>query len=41
MLHPSIRAKYKEAKYSPDEWKYTDRETGKLYRVYTLQDSKV
>jgi class 3 adenylate cyclase len=41
MLHPNIRAKYKEAKFSPDEWKYTDRETGKLYRVYTLQDSKI
>lgn len=40
MLHPSIRSKYKEAIFSPDEWKYTDRETGKLYRVYTLQDSK-
>lgn len=40
MLHPNIRAKYKEARYSPDEWKYTDRETGKLYRVYTLQDGK-
>jgi class 3 adenylate cyclase len=36
MLHPSIRAKFKEMKLNPDEWKYTDRQTGKLYKVYTL-----
>jgi class 3 adenylate cyclase len=36
MLHPSIRAKFKEMKLDPEDWKYTDRQTGKLYRVYTL-----
>lgn len=36
MLHPSIRLKFKEMKLNPDEWKYTDRQTGKLYKVYTL-----
>jgi class 3 adenylate cyclase len=36
MLHPSIRAKFKEMKLNPDDWKYTDRKTGKLYKVYTL-----
>lgn len=36
MLHPSIRTKFKEMKLNPDEWKYTDRQTGKLYKVYTL-----
>jgi class 3 adenylate cyclase len=36
MLHPSIRAKFKEMKLNPDDWKYTNRQTGKLYRVYTL-----
>ena len=36
MLHPSIRAKFKEMKLNPEDWKYTDRHTGKLYRVYTL-----
>ncbi len=41
MLHPSIKAKFKEMKFSPDEWKYTDRQTGKLYKVYTSQDGKV
>lgn len=36
MLHPSIRAKFKEMRLNPEDWKYTDRQTGKLYRVYTL-----
>jgi adenylate cyclase len=39
MLHPSIQAKFKEMKFGPEEWKYTDRETGKLYRVYSMSDS--
>jgi adenylate cyclase len=40
MLHPSIQAKFKEMKLKPEEWKYTDRQTGKLYKVYTMHDSK-
>jgi len=40
MLHPSIQAKFKEMKLKPDEWKYTDRQTGQLYKVYTMSDSK-
>lgn len=41
MLHPSIRTKFKEVKYSVDEWKYTDRQTGQLYKVYTMLDGKI
>jgi class 3 adenylate cyclase len=40
MLHPSIRSKFREIKFSLDEWKYTDRQTGQLYGVYTMYDSK-
>src|SRR5918911_1539192 len=40
MLHPSIQSKFHEVKFSLDEWKYTDIQTGKLYKVYTMQDSK-
>jgi len=40
MLHPSIRSKFREVKFSLDEWKYTDRQTGQLYKVYTMQDLK-
>jgi class 3 adenylate cyclase len=39
MLHPSIQAKFKEMKLNPEDWKYTDRQTGKLYRVYTMSDA--
>lgn len=39
MLHPSIRAKFKEMKLNAEEWKYTDRETGKLYKVYISYDA--
>lgn len=40
MLHPSIQAKFKEMKLKPEEWKYTDRHTGELYKVYTMSDLK-
>ncbi|HXV46836.1 MAG TPA: adenylate/guanylate cyclase domain-containing protein [Nitrososphaera sp.] len=40
MLHPSIQAKFKEMKLKPEEWKYTDRRTGELYKVYTMSDLK-
>jgi adenylate cyclase len=41
MLHPSIMSKFREVKFSLDEWKYTDRQTGQLYKVYMLQDTKI
>jgi adenylate cyclase len=39
MLHPGIRNKFKEVKFNVDEWKYTERHTGQLYKVYTMQDT--
>ena len=39
MLHPSIQAKFKEMKLSADGWKYTNRQTGQLYKVYMQADS--
>lgn len=39
MLHPTIRSKFKEVKFSAEEWKYTERHTGQLYRVYTMRDT--
>lgn len=38
MLHPGIRSKFKEVKFG-EEWKYIERHSGQLYKVYTLQDS--
>ena len=39
MLHPGIRTKFKEVQLNLDEWKYTERHTGQIYKVYTMQDS--
>jgi adenylate cyclase len=39
MLHPSIKSKFSEVKFSADEWRYTDRQTGQLYRVYSMSDA--
>jgi adenylate cyclase len=38
VLHPEIKTKFMEVKYNIESWKYTDRQTGKLYGLYTLQD---
>ncbi len=37
MLHPSIKSKFSEVKFSAEEWRYTDRQTGQLYRVYSMR----
>ncbi|MGI0048479.1 MAG: adenylate/guanylate cyclase domain-containing protein [Nitrososphaera sp.] len=39
MLHPSIGAKFKEMELKANEWKYTNRQTGKLYKVYMQSDA--
>src|SRR5919109_5571097 len=39
VLHPEIKGKFIEVKQGFDNWKYTDRQTGKLYKLYTLRDS--
>jgi adenylate cyclase len=39
VLHPEIRNKFIEVKQDIENWKYTDRQTGKLYKLYTLQDN--
>jgi class 3 adenylate cyclase len=38
MLHPSIKARFNEVQFSSDEWRYTDRHTGQIYRVYSMSD---
>ena len=39
MLHPSIKSKFSEVRFSSDEWRYTDRLTGQLYKVYSMSDA--
>lgn len=36
LLHPGIQAEFHELAYNTDEWKYTNLDTGQLYKVYTL-----
>jgi adenylate cyclase len=38
MLHPEIKSKFTEIKYDVEKWKYIDKHTGRLYKLYTLQD---
>ncbi len=38
ILHPEIKSKFAEIKYNVDNWKYADRRTGRLYKLYTLTD---
>jgi class 3 adenylate cyclase len=39
ILHPEIKEKFAEVKLDPLEWKYTDRGTGQLYKLFaTNQD---
>jgi len=40
LLHPSERGKFKEMKLGSEEWRYRDRVTDKVYRVYTLMENK-
>jgi adenylate cyclase len=37
ILHPEIRTKFTEPKYNIVNWKYTDRHTGRLYKLYTFE----
>ena len=37
ILHPEIKERFTEIKLNPLEWKYSDRETGQLYKLYTSQ----
>src|SRR5207245_10819750 len=40
-LHPSMKQSFKEVEWHGSQWNYHDRETGKLYRVYSLVDYTV
>ena len=38
LLHPSEKAKFSEMKLKPEEWKYRNRQTDQLYRVYAQKE---
>jgi adenylate cyclase len=37
LLHPTIQSEFHELILPTDEWKYTNRNTNKKYKVYTIQ----
>jgi adenylate cyclase len=38
ILHPEIKSKFMEINYDIGKWKYIDKHTGRIYKLYTLQD---
>src|ERR687892_839173 len=38
ILYPQIKNKFIEAKHSLGDWKYANKQTGQLYKFYTLHD---
>lgn len=40
LLHPSEKKKFYEVKFSPEEWKYRNRTTDRMYKVYTIKEGK-
>jgi adenylate cyclase len=38
ILHPEIKSGFTEVKHDIADWKYTNRETGELYKLYTLTE---
>jgi adenylate cyclase len=34
VLHPQIKNKFIEIKHNVSEWKYADKQTGQLYKLY-------
>jgi adenylate cyclase len=38
ILHPEIKSKFIPVKYDLGSWKYSDRQTGQLYKLYMIQD---
>jgi hypothetical protein len=39
ILHPEIKIKFTEVKDDIGSWKYTNRETEELYKLYTLKNN--
>ncbi len=35
-LHPQMKSKFKEIMYNTEEWKYTNRQTGQVYRLHAM-----
>lgn len=39
VLHPEIKSEFVEVEQHTENWKYTDRMTGRIYNLYSLQNN--
>lgn len=37
MIHPTLKTRFKELKNRIEDWKYTNRQTGQLYKLYSME----
>ena len=37
MIHPTLKSRFRELKNRIEDWKYTNRQTGQLYKLYFLE----
>src|SRR5919197_514462 len=37
VLHPQMKMKFNEVNFGIEDWKYTNRQTGQLYKLYAIQ----
>jgi adenylate cyclase len=37
MIHPTLKTRFKELKNHIEDWKYTNRQTGQLYKLYSME----
>jgi len=37
MIHPTLKTRFKELKSRIEDWKYTNRQTGQLYKLYSME----
>src|SRR5215467_6277137 len=37
MIHPTLKSRFKELKNRMEDWKYTNRRTGQLYKLYSMK----
>jgi adenylate cyclase len=37
-LHPQLKTEFKEIKFSIEHWKYRNRQTGQVYKLYASKN---
>jgi adenylate cyclase len=37
MIHSTLKSRFRELKNRIEDWKYTNRQTGQLYKLYSME----